>query len=251
MNSTEDEGRQLQKMGGGYGGPDLVGAASGGGYSSCPEGVPVEIGLLSILAAFGVAFGILYRALTIKTGRRRKRRDVAGGEEMEECEADSMEGWMGCRIGHLLGGGEGGAWYQVADLVWHGLEEFEEKIDRIAEGEESGDNSWISKIYNQFSFFNDEDNSLAEEDMDGLEPPILDETWGLGVRNKGHLLEDTAKVNQRKKILTGTGLRETTRKGDQQMMIGERDVGWICGDVCPRSLKEPYTMVTPLMDLRG
>lgn len=51
---------------------DLVGAASGhGGY--CPEGVPVEFALLSILAAFGVAFGFLYRALTLTTGKRKKR----------------------------------------------------------------------------------------------------------------------------------------------------------------------------------
>ena len=63
-----------------------------------------------------------------------------------------------------------------------GLEEFEEKIDKIAEGEDDGENSWISKIYNQFSFFNDGENSLEENDMDGLEPPLLDETWGLGVR---------------------------------------------------------------------
>ena len=65
-----------------------------------------------------------------------------------------------------------------------GLEEFEEKVDRIAEGEDDGENSWISKIYNQFSFFNDGDNSLEENDMDGLEPPLLDETWGLGVRTR-------------------------------------------------------------------
>merc|ERR1719445_2180547 len=26
------------------------------------------------------------------------------------------------------------------------------------------------------------ENSLDENDMDGLEPPLLDETWGLGVR---------------------------------------------------------------------
>jgi hypothetical protein len=51
---------------------DLAGAASGhGGY--CPEGVPVEFALLSILAAFGVAFGFLYRALTLTTGARKIR----------------------------------------------------------------------------------------------------------------------------------------------------------------------------------
>ena len=51
---------------------DLHGAASGG-YGHCPEGVPVEFALLSLLAAFGVAFGILYRALTLTTGGRKKR----------------------------------------------------------------------------------------------------------------------------------------------------------------------------------
>ena len=50
-------------------------AASGhGGY--CPEGIPAEFALLSILAAFGVAFGVLYRALTLTTAMPRRRRDT-------------------------------------------------------------------------------------------------------------------------------------------------------------------------------
>ena len=54
---------------------DLSGAASGyGGY--CPEGIPVETAIFGILGAFGVAFGILYRAVTLKTARRRKRNAV-------------------------------------------------------------------------------------------------------------------------------------------------------------------------------
>lgn len=53
---------------------DLAGAASGyGGYSYCPQGIPVELALCLLLAGFAVAFGILYRAVTQKTGRRRKR----------------------------------------------------------------------------------------------------------------------------------------------------------------------------------
>ena len=53
---------------------DLAGAASGyGGY--CPEGIPVETAIFGLLAAFGVAFGILYRAVTLKTAGRRKKRD--------------------------------------------------------------------------------------------------------------------------------------------------------------------------------
>lgn len=54
---------------------DLFAAASGhGGY--CPEGIPAELAILGLLAAFGAAFGILYRAVTLKTGGRRKKRDT-------------------------------------------------------------------------------------------------------------------------------------------------------------------------------
>jgi len=92
----------------------------------------------------------------------------------------------------------------VLTIVQFGLEEFEEKIDKIAEGQDSGDDNWISKIYNQFSFFNDVDNSLSESDLDGIEPPILDETWGLGLRNSSSLkkvsanttVEDPVKLEQ-------------------------------------------------------
>ena len=59
---------------------DLQGAFSGGGgYSSCPEGIPAETAILAALAAFGVAFGILFRALTVTTGGRKKR-DISGND---------------------------------------------------------------------------------------------------------------------------------------------------------------------------
>merc|ERR1719365_491445 len=102
-------------------------------------------------------------ALTQQTMGRRRRRSTDGEDE---------EGV----VGDLA--------FKFGDILWAGLEEFEEKVDRIAEGEDDGENSWISKIYNQFSFFNDGENSLEENDMDGLEPPLLDETWGLGVRTR-------------------------------------------------------------------
>ena len=57
---------------------DLFGAESGHGGYGCPEGVPVELALLSILAAFGVAFGILYRALTLTTGKRKRSNSDLG-----------------------------------------------------------------------------------------------------------------------------------------------------------------------------
>ena len=96
----------------------LFGAASGDGHY-CPEGVPVELGLLSILAAFGVAFGVLYIALTIATGRRRKRsleREVVGA--WGSCEASDMQEFVGCKVDHLVGANT--SFYKLADLLWHG-----------------------------------------------------------------------------------------------------------------------------------
>ena len=96
----------------------LFGAASGDGHY-CPEGVPVELGLLSILAAFGVAFGVLYIALTIATGRRRKRSmdtEVVG--EWGSCEASDMHEFVGCKVDHLVGANT--SFHKLADLLWHG-----------------------------------------------------------------------------------------------------------------------------------
>ena len=59
----------------------LVAASGHGGY--CPEGIPAEFALLSILAAFGVAFGVLYRALTLTTGMKRKRKRRDPGSEFD------------------------------------------------------------------------------------------------------------------------------------------------------------------------
>merc|ERR1719297_412570 len=82
--------------------------------------------------------------------------------------------------------------HYFSPLMFSGLEEFEEKIDKIAEGQDSGEENWISRIYNQFSVFNDVDNKLAETDLEGIEPPILDETWGLGLRNASSFKKVTA-----------------------------------------------------------
>ena len=87
------------------------------GYGGdCPEGVPVEFGLLSILAAFGVSFGILYMALTIILGGRR-RRDLV--EDVCE-DASGTFGGLGCHLEQFVSGEESGIWLRLADLLWHG-----------------------------------------------------------------------------------------------------------------------------------
>merc|ERR1719411_2517375 len=102
----------------------------------------------------------------------------------------------------------------LSDILNLGLEEFEEKVDKIAEGQDTGD-SWISQIFNQFAFLNDVDNQLTENDLDGIEPPILDETWGLGIRNSSQL----------KKIPTKTTVEEPVKLDDEETVSRtKRDV---------------------------
>ena len=95
--AVQNGGVQNSGSGGGSGGA----YDSGSGWSSagmmmdeCPAGVPIEIALLSILAAFGVAFGILYRTFTLETGGRSFSRSQTNGEN--------------------------GAVQVIADYFWHG-----------------------------------------------------------------------------------------------------------------------------------
>ena len=43
----------------------------------CKEGVPMDFAVFTILAGFGASFGILYRAVTLTTGARKKRENGA------------------------------------------------------------------------------------------------------------------------------------------------------------------------------
>lgn len=127
----------------------------------------------------------MYTTVTAAAGTgRRKKRSFKNGEEDKAVDSFDFE-----------------------SLLWQGLEEFEEKVDRIAEGEDDGDeNSWINRIYNHFSFFNEVgDDHIEDGDMDGLEPPLLDETWGLGDRSSlvknitaNATIEEALKIDEKK-----------------------------------------------------
>ena len=62
-------------------------------------------------------------------------------------------------------------------MVSSGLDEFEEKIDKLADGK--ADSDWISQLYSKFSP-DIRENVVPEQDWDVPEPPVLDTTWGLG-----------------------------------------------------------------------
>ena len=64
-----------------------------------------------------------------------------------------------------------------SNVLLSGLEDFENKIDKIASGVDQDEDSWLNQIYNKFSEHGDITEGL--EEVDGLEPPMLDETWGL------------------------------------------------------------------------
>ncbi len=66
---------------------DLLGSASYGHKDEviyCPEGIPIKQALYALSAAATAALGFLYRAITMATGRRRRRRQAelsSGGSD--------------------------------------------------------------------------------------------------------------------------------------------------------------------------
>merc|ERR1719147_373418 len=72
----------------------------------------------------------------------------------------------------------------MSTIILEGLEEFEEKIDK----------------------------SLADSDMDGIEPPMLDETWGLGIRNASSFKSASANTT----ISEPVKLEESRKKREAQ-----------------------------------
>ena len=58
-----------------------------------------------------------------------------------------------------------------------GLEDFENKVDKVTKGTEGDENSWISQIFYKYGHAIFDINEDLKS-MEGLEPPMLDETWG-------------------------------------------------------------------------
>ena len=53
-----------------------------------------------------------------------------------------------------------------------GIDEFEEKLDKLADGRDDSD--WISQLYSKYASVN------QDNDWSVPEPPILDTTWEIG-----------------------------------------------------------------------
>merc|ERR1712045_882141 len=90
----------------------------------------------------------------------------------------------------------------LTDFFYSGLEEFEDKVDKIANGQD--DESWIGQLYNQFSTnLGIDGGKIDDEDigsMDGLEPPIIDEKWGLEDLRKLHEPEEEPRSRSKRDL---------------------------------------------------
>ena len=62
--------------------------------------------------------------------------------------------------------------------LFAGLEDFENKVDKVTKGADDDENSWISQIFQKYGHAIFDINEDLKS-MEGLEPPMLDETWGL------------------------------------------------------------------------
>ena len=87
--------------------------SSGYGKSEyyCPEGIPVETALFALLAAAGLAFGILFMTITMITGGRKKR--AASLYDYSKNEAPVLYSVM------------------FSELIWQGMSLFQFFVDCI------------------------------------------------------------------------------------------------------------------------
>jgi len=138
-----NRGSSINRQGGGYG-------HHGGHHGGYCEEDQVSIGLLVVsLAGIALMFYTLLTKIQANGGRRKRDTD-----------------------------------YDPFPYLWSffesdGLEDFENKIDKIASGDDKGENSWINDVYNKYGNGTEDDDNEVVPNVEGLEPPMLDETWGL------------------------------------------------------------------------
>ena len=87
---------------------DAAGSSGYGGHSYCPEGIPIETALFAVLGAAALSFGILFMAITMITGGKRKRREV--DHLTQNAPADSSSSF---HYSHLF-----------SDLIYQGSDSF-------------------------------------------------------------------------------------------------------------------------------
>ena len=97
-----------------------------------------------------------------------------------------------------------------------GLEDFENSIDKISSGNGDDEPSWIQKIFYKYrEYVNPFEDDEVVLELDGLEPPMLDETWGIRYEtNDAHTnfaVVDNSFGNQLKGIYNKTSINCKTK----------------------------------------
>eukprot|EP00096_Caligus_rogercresseyi_P009238 TRINITY_DN3102_c0_g1_i2.p1 TRINITY_DN3102_c0_g1~~TRINITY_DN3102_c0_g1_i2.p1 ORF type:complete len:317 (+),score=90.03 TRINITY_DN3102_c0_g1_i2:2-952(+) len=130
----------------------------------CPVVID-PVTLLGLLAAIAAAAAFLRIAITMNIMMRRRRK---------RSRSSSV---------NILAD-----WNDLSDVFTTGLEDLEERIDKMVVGENQDDNSWIGSLYNKFkgAYSGQDADAQDEHGLEGLEPPNLDETWGLADTNLFH-----------------------------------------------------------------
>ena len=95
--------------------------------------------------------------------------------------------------------------YSKINLLFKGLENFENKIHKVANGGEKSEKlNWIEDIFDKFNTNDDMAMNNVFEGVPGLEPPMLDETWGLKDYNQNKTHDNENAVDKYRKDIEGT-----------------------------------------------
>jgi len=173
-------------------GSDAYGSYSGGSCC-CSGGDSNNIQLPILLAALAAATFFLFQQITgggrrAFQGRRRRKRVLDpdfyhNGEHIYDAAGATT-----------IFDSDGSSHDVYGDLLWVGLEEFEEKIERLGQAEEKKQEeeggSWINSILKELLRVKQEteeemkeqedeavDDAADEEDLEKIEPPLLDMSW--------------------------------------------------------------------------
>ncbi|XP_040571079.1 uncharacterized protein [Lepeophtheirus salmonis] len=108
---------------------------------------------------------------------------------------------------------------RLENLSW--LEDLEERVDKLVVGQ-NDETSWISSLYNKFkgTVSNNDTDSSDEDGLEGLEPPNLDETWGLADTN----LFDEEDSNQNSTLTESGEHSRNPRSVDEEVYETENEL---------------------------
>ncbi|XP_040571078.1 uncharacterized protein [Lepeophtheirus salmonis] len=159
---------------------------------------PAVVNPLELLALLGIIAGATFfiqMAIANMTGRRRRRKRNDDGTQSD--------------------------YLPIEDVIAAWLEDLEERVDKLVVGQ-NDETSWISSLYNKFkgTVSNNDTDSSDEDGLEGLEPPNLDETWGLADTN----LFDEEDSNQNSTLTESGEHSRNPRSVDEEVYETENEL---------------------------